>query len=224
MEDLFTYLSRQGVMRSTQTTRRRFAFWIGLGLFQLGEKLSADGLDQHAAATMDSTESASEASTTTEAEHWSVAENRTWRWFQRENLVNGHWKVTGITNPVHKKTAQVYRDETGYLDESLVPRSVGKRAPRASAPAVVSLSEERPGQPDPIRKAHHGRPPSRWLRRLRAGEIRLWLRKITVSEAGVEGMSYFTHLTRDHYFEADRIRGLSVAEQAKLHAAAHAGY
>lgn len=211
-------------MQSAQATRRRFAFWVGLGLFQLGEQLSADGLDRLAAATMDLAENASEASTSSEGEHWSVAENRTWRWFQRENLVDGKWEVTGITNPVHKKTSQVYRGEPGYLDASLVPDSVRLSSQQISTPDAGKLEEERPGQPDPIRKARHGRPPSRWLRRLRAGEMRVWLRRIAVPEAGVEGMSYFTHLTRDHYFEPDRIRGLSVAEQAKLHAAAHAGY
>jgi hypothetical protein len=37
-------------------------------------------------------------------------------------------------------------------------------------------------------------------------------------------MSFFTHLTRDHSFSAERINDLTVAEQAKLHAAAHIGY
>ncbi len=37
-------------------------------------------------------------------------------------------------------------------------------------------------------------------------------------------MTYLTHLTRDHFFDADKIAGLSIDEQAKLHAAAHHGY
>jgi hypothetical protein len=34
-------------------------------------------------------------------------------------------------------------------------------------------------------------------------------------------MTYLTHLTRDHFFEADNVCDLAVAEQAKLRAAAH---
>src|SRR5262249_20746487 len=77
---------------------------------------------------------------------------------------------------------------------------------------------------DPARRARHGRPPSRWLRSLHAEEIRIWLKTIDVPEAGVEGMTFYEHLTRDHSFDPDRIVGLSIDEQAKLHAAAHHGY
>ena len=37
-------------------TRRRFAFWLGFGLFSLAEKLRADSLDRLAAAAMRRTE------------------------------------------------------------------------------------------------------------------------------------------------------------------------
>jgi hypothetical protein len=37
-------------------------------------------------------------------------------------------------------------------------------------------------------------------------------------------MTYWEHLTRDHGFDPIRIEGLSIEEQAKLHAAAHYGY
>jgi hypothetical protein len=50
------------------------------------------------------------------------------------------------------------------------------------------------------------------------------LKTIDVPQAGVEGMTYWTHLTRDHYFDAEKIEGLTIDEQALLHAAAHAGY
>ncbi len=43
-------------------------------------------------------------------------------------------------------------------------------------------------------------------------------------EAGVSGMTFWEHLTRDHSFDPDRILGLNTDEQAKLHAAAHHGY
>ena len=42
--------------------------------------------------------------------------------------------------------------------------------------------------------------------------------------AGVEGMTYLMHLTRDHSFDEQNVASLTIAEQAKLHAAAHHGY
>ena len=54
--------------------------------------------------------------------------------------------------------------------------------------------------------------------------MRLWLKTIEVPEADVEGMTYWTHLTRDHSFNPERIAGLTIDEQATLHAAAHYGY
>jgi hypothetical protein len=75
-----------------------------------------------------------------------------------------------------------------------------------------------------MRRARHGRPPSRWLRSLHADELRIWLKTIDVPEAGVSGMTFWEHLTRDHFFDPGRIAGLTVDEQAKLHAAAHHGY
>ena len=84
--------------------------------------------------------------------------------------------------------------------------------------------EDDPGQANPHRRARHGRPPSRWLRSLKADELRIWLKSIDVPEAGVSGMTYWDHLTRDHSFDPVRIVGLTIDEQAMLHAAAHAGY
>jgi len=73
-------------------------------------------------------------------------------------------------------------------------------------------------------RARHGRPPSKWLRSLHADEIRIWLKTVRLPEAGVSGMSVWTHLTRDHQFAADHIKGLTDDEENKLHAAAHFGY
>ena len=87
-----------------------------------------------------------------------------------------------------------------------------------------SAVEEDSGKPSPMRRARHGRPPSRWLRSLNAGELRVWLKTIDVPQAGVEGMTYWEHLTRDHSFDPKRIAGLTEDEQARLHAAAHFGY
>jgi hypothetical protein len=80
------------------------------------------------------------------------------------------------------------------------------------------------GKTDQKRIARHGRPPSRWLRSLNAEELSEWLKTVNPPQAGVSGMTYWTHLTRDHLFDAEMIDGLRDEELAKLHAAAHAGY
>lgn len=80
------------------------------------------------------------------------------------------------------------------------------------------------GTADPDRRARDGRPPSEWLRSLNADELRIWLQMIEVPEVGVGGMTFWIHLTRDHSFSPERIQGLTVDEQAKLHSAAHYGY
>lgn len=80
------------------------------------------------------------------------------------------------------------------------------------------------GKVDPKRLARHGRPPSRWLRSLDAEELREWLKSVSPPASGVSGMTFALHLTRDHLFEAEKVAGLTIDEQAKLHAAAHAGY
>lgn len=213
-------------------TRRRFAFWVGLGLFHLGEKLRADGFDMLAAVAMRATEAAKPSTPAPEKagtapEHWTAAENNTWRWFERENLSDGVWKVTGITRPVHKETGEPYALAKGYLDESLVPDEVrnsrdGVQLATATEPAEAFEADH--GKPSNLRRARHGRPPSRWLRSLNADEIRTFLKTIEVPEAGVSGMTFWTHLTRDHSFDPEKIEGLTIPEQAKLHAAAHYGY
>ncbi len=224
--------------------RRRFVFWVGFGLFSLGEKLRAGGLDKLAAATMRLAEPETATELPIEAEHWIAAGNRSWSWFERENLVDGKWKLTGITTPIHKQTLERYTGTTGYLDDSLVPaelrlgeqqaseststvRRGGKAhfAPKApKIEPVPEIIEPARHTPDPIRRARHGRPPSKWLRSLNADEIRTWLKTIEVPEAGVSGMTYWDHLTRDHSFDPAKIKGLTEDEQARLHAAAHYGY
>jgi hypothetical protein len=157
-------------------------------------------------------------------EHWTAAENNSWRWYERETWIGNRWKVTGITTPIDKETGQPFTGRTGYLDESLVPAEVrrGDHGPaKFEEPAEI---EPAPHTADATRRARHGRPPSRWLRSLKADELRTWLKTIEVPEAGVSGMTFFTHLTRDHSFDAAKIEGLSIDEQAKLHAAAHHGY
>ncbi len=102
--------------------RRRFLFWVGFGLFGLAEKLRANSLDDLAAALMRSSETKGPGpAAAATPEHWSMAGNSTWQWYEREHLIDGRWKITGITTPVNRVTGERYTDRSGYLDESLVP-------------------------------------------------------------------------------------------------------
>ena len=124
---------------------------------------------------------------------------------------------------MHKQTGRCAEHER-YLDDSLVPEPVRRGEVPSPVDRADTAVEDDAGRPSPMRRARHGRPPSRWLRSLRADELRIWLKTIDVPEAGVEGMTYWEHLTRDHFFDPARIAGLNEAEQARLHAAAHFGF
>ena len=221
--------------------RRRFTFWVGFGLFSLSEKLHVSGLDALAAAAMRRTETAKPAAATTVkrsgGEHWAVGGDEKWWWFERENFVNGDWWLTGITTPVHRESGKRREENIGYIDDSLVPEDV--RNGEAATVLLVSHVEAAahhhdehaevavdldPQLPSAKRRGRHGRPPSKWLRSLNAEEIRIWLKTIKTPEAGVSGMTVWTHLTRDHSFDEKKIEGLTEKEQDKLHAAAHFGY
>ncbi len=212
-----------GPRSSLRILRRRFLFWCSFVLFCLGERLRASELDDFAAALLRASDRGKLDPESGLPEHWVEAGNRTWRWFEREHLIDGRWKVTGITTPVNRLTGDVYAGRTGYLDESLVPEEM-RTAAAGVAPVAEDTTDPTPGRPDASRRARHGRPPSKWLRSLNADELRIWLRTIDPSEAGVSGMTFFTHLTRDHSFDPAKITGLTEDEQAKLHAAAHDGY
>lgn len=223
--------------------RRRFAFWLGFGLFSLSEKLQLGSLDAIAAEAMRRTDTAKKLAKRSGAEHWTVGGNKTWAWFERENLVKGEWVLTGTTTPVNKATGERKPENIGYLDDSLVPEDVrasveegidlvGHAAPVDAKSEVEQADHEEhehrvdldPQLPTEKNRARHGRPPSKWLRSLNAEEISVWLKTIRVPEAGVSGMTVWTHLTRDHQFAEKRIKGLTESEQFKLHAAAHYGY
>lgn len=217
-------------------SRRRFAFWIGFGLFNLSEVLRADTLDKLAAAAMRSTDTKANAlappepAKATEATlptHWTAGSDSTWKWYERENLIEGSWVSTGITTPINKKTGELKPGHGGYLDESLLSddlrKSLHEGAEHIEPPSAAGGTTD-PHLPTAECKGRHGRPPSEWLRSLYADEIRIWLKSITVPEAGVSGMTYWEHLTRDHFFDPKHIEGLTTDEQAKLHAAAHFGY
>jgi hypothetical protein len=201
--------------------RRRFLFWVGFGLFSLGEKLRVGGFDELAAATLKGAD-------TETPIHWRAGSNSLWQWYERETLVNGRWMQTGVTTPINRETGQPYTEQKGYLDPSLVPADMRVWDPdeneKDAADKTDKTIEAEDHRPDPTRKARHGRPPSKWLRSLKADELRIWLKTIEVNQADVSGMSFFTHLTRDHFFDAEKITGLTEAEQAKLHGAAHDGY
>ncbi len=252
--------------RRSRFTRRRFAFWVGLGLFGLSERLGAESLDSLAAAVMRATDSDQPGG---EGEHWTLEENELWYWFERQTFIDEVWKLSGRTRPVHKHSGRRGAEQDGYLDDEAVPVHVRRPrperdpdsnrqgairdehetradAPGPSAPGPSDLpgdpgpidSEEtvtvgdaadasppgEPGEPSCNRRARHGRPPSRWLRSLQADELRTWLATVEVPEAGVSGMTFWVHLTRDHLFDPERIAGLTTEEQAQLHAAAHHGY
>lgn len=197
------------------------AFSVGIGfVLPAGDNIRADG-------QWTATRRASEPKTTvtnpSPRVRWTAAENSTWRWYKRDNLINDEWKLTGITTPVHKRTGQRYTGATGYIEESAVPIAVRRRGLEDDSASTAEESGE-PGRPDAARRERGGRPPSKWLRSLSANELREWLKTIEVPEATVEGMTYWEHLTRDHSFDPEKIEGLTEEEQAKLHAAAHHGY
>lgn len=206
-------------------TRRRFAFWLGLALFTLADKLRLYGFDELAAAIIQNTTAPKQAKIPSTPEHWSVESNKTWWWYERQNLADGQWTVTGLTNPINKKTGQPFVGPAGYLDQDLIPKEIRVAGwHEETDPEQTESPLLGPGQADPARKARHGRPPSKWLRSLNADELRIWLKTIDVPEAGVSGMTFWKHLTEDHSFDPEKIEGLTIPEQAQLHAAAHFGY
>jgi hypothetical protein len=200
-------------------TRRTFAFWVGFGLFSIGERLRAQQLDTLAAKVMRTAPPKPKARTVG-AVHWTADEDGTWRWYERESWIDGDWIQTGTTTPIHKETGERKADRGGYLDDSLLPAEMRPHAP----PTDDGVSDVRQQLPTAQRRGRHGRPPSKWLRSLEADELRIWLTTIETHEAGVSGMTYFEHLTRDHSFDAAKITGLTEDELAKLHGAAHFGY
>ena len=232
-------------------TRRRFAFWFGFGLFSLSEKFNIASLDGLAAAAMRRSRSSSgmsnmsggmTKSTSSPAvesapqEHWIADEDDTWRWFERENYVNGQWRLSGTTIPVNKKTGERKSDSEVYLEDEMVPAEMlappqdgviqasHVEQPAEAKSAAQEHQELNKQLPSSVIRHRNGKPPSEWLRSLDAEELRIWLKTIEVPSTGVNGMTHWTHLTRDHKFDPIRIEGLTIPEQSKLHSAAHFGY
>ena len=211
-------------------TRRRFAFWVGFGLFNLSETLRAETFDKLAAKTMRIVDAKPEPLADPLPVHWTANSDATWRWYEREDLIDGAWVATGITTPINKTTGERKTGHGGYLDDSLLPADLleknqsGEEHAEAEHAVAEAKAELDPHLPTSECRARHGRPPSQWLRSLQADELRIWLKSIKVPEADVSGMTFWEHLTRDHMFEASHIAGLATDELAKLHAAAHFGY
>ena len=213
--------------------RRQFAFWFGMGLFGLAETVRSEMLDVFAASLMDLSDKPKAPPANAEtaprkrktAEHWAARSNPGWRWYERESLIDGEWVLTGVTVPLSRETGQPLEPAEGYLAESTAPASIrnGYRGKRFDEPGA-GLANAEFRTPDTERRARHGLPPSQWLRSLRAAELSIWLKTIDVPPADVAGMTYFEHLTNDHKFDAEKIKGLAQADLAKLHAAAHFGY
>lgn len=184
-------------------------------IFWVGQKLHADAIDRTAAALIEA--SGPRKPKPKRPVRWRPNANKKWRWYERETRIGAKWRLSGITTPVNIETGQPYTEQAGYLDEELVPKLIRQAA---------SLNRVKPadGGAKTSRVFGEGQPPSTWLRNLNSDEIRVWLKTVDVPEVGVENMSYWTHLTRDHSFDPNRIQGLTIEEQAKLHAAAHYGY
>ncbi len=216
-------------------SRRQFARASGFGFVALVSRqlTLAEDNDSHFLLAQQSVTSDADlvfGDSLNESEHWRNASNSGWIWYEREALVDGEWKLTGITTPVNIETGERYAEETGYLDESLVPeslrghRSIPSEVTHARFSSPHDTDGEGIGFPNIERRSRHGRPASEWLRNLDSDELRIWLKTVRVPQAGVSGMSFWTHLTRDHSFEANKINGLNETEQELLHSAAHHGY
>lgn len=159
--------------------------------------------------------------------HWRAAQNNTWRWFEKSEFIARKWRLTGMTLPVNRQTGHRIsgRDCADYLVDSQVPAAVIDAATAGSiGVCVVEKGAAAGPQATAERRAADGRPASLWLSNLDCDQLHLWLASFKPPEAGVSGMTYFEHLTRDHGFQASAIACLTEAEQAKLHGATHYGY
>lgn len=225
---------------SKRWTRRSFAAGLGtawLGLARGSRVAAQDVLDWSMLSSIegDLGESITATSYTdrtysSEHERWTAAEDAPWVWFERESVDNGVWVLSGITTPWNQQTGERLTNVPGYLDETLVPSDL-RNAHRVGRPhANQPIHPDAPtdattfGEVSFERQARDGRPPSDWLLSMDTEELRDWLSTVEIPEAGVHGMTFWSHLTRDHFFRPLLIKGLTEVEQAKLHAAAHHGY
>lgn len=64
----------------------------------------------------------------------------------------------------------------------------------------------------------------KWIRRLNASELRVFLKTFKAPPAYVKGMTFQFHLISHHGFSGKNIRGLTQNELFRLHSAAHYGF
>lgn len=165
-------------------------------------------------------------------EHWTPEENPEWKWYRLERYTEDDWRTVGISLPMHKETGEPFEPADDYLNPSDIPAYVlDGRIPDLAQPPMHSAAASQYDDataflqtPDPDARSRDGRPASDWLRSLYAEELRLWLPSVETSETGVNGMTFWVHLIRDHGFDPRRIEGLTENEFRKLHCASHDGY
>jgi len=213
--------------------RRQFTLGLGASMLGLAKPLAAALLKtpRRAAEPLDALASqlvaqgAGRDAGPSTLEHWRIAQNNTWKWYERSSLIDGAWVLTGMTTPEHRQSGEAKHGIRGYLDKSLVPAGLAEASGEQMTDFCVAAEGADPGPAaTDLRRTREGRPPSRWIRSLGTDELRTWLSMVEPGQAGVAGMTFMEHLTRDHGFKPENVALLSEAEQAILHAAAHHGY
>lgn len=158
-------------------------------------------------------------------DHWRAAQNTTWRWFEKSQLVGEEWRVVALTTPLHRVTGERKMGVEGYVEDDTVPRPLFDAEPGQMTDFCVAAGDSPAG---PVatgeRRSRNGRPPSYWLQSLSAVELKAWLATIDPPEAGVSGMTFAEHLVGGHHFREEQTTGLTEMELAKLHGAAHHGF
>lgn len=217
-------------MNSWITDRRRFGIALGLGLLASKTLWGDDEIiSSSEPAFVDWQQLAEQGQT---FEHWTPEEDSQWKWYRLERYVDGNWQSVGISCPVNKETGELYQPATEYVSLEDIPDYVLSgdlpvRSPdiaRHLAPSQFDHQTAMQRVPDAEIQLRDGRPPSDWLLSLNAEELRIWLESVDAPEAGVNGMTFWVHLVRDHSFDPRRIEGLTEHEFMLLHSAAHYGY
>ena len=217
-------------MNSTPISRRKLLSAVGIGL--IAPRLAFGGDEQAGSPITNSGNGKELAENSVVFQHWTPEENAAWQWYRLERFKDGHFKTAGISLPMQKASGIPFTPADGYLSVDDIPAYVlDGELPELSdemiemrAKSQFDLETALSRTPDPEIKSREGRPPSEWLRSLFADELRIWLPLVDASEAGVNGMTFWVHLIRDHGFDSRRIEGLLEWEFAKLHALAHEGY
>lgn len=167
-------------------------------------------------------------------EHWRLARSAELTWFEKSRLIRGEWLLVAQTVPVCRATGCSITEDAFDRSDCValheVPEPLRAANEEGAEPGAMTdfciATEGAKAGPAPrgVRKSRDGRPPSRWARDLDTPQLRYWLASFEPPEAGVSGMTFLDHLVDGHSFERSRIEGLTLAEQQKLHGAAHGGF